>query len=102
MSRGSDFMFGVLVGGVLGFAAGLVVAPDKGEETVRSFRQQAQAVAEEFRDGAEEFSLKLKDGAEEIMHRAAQNAPSSEQVDKTLSEIEARLAELEEQLETES
>ncbi len=102
MSEGSNFFVGMLMGGVMGFAAGLLVAPDKGEKTVHQLRQQAQSVAEEFRDGAEEFSVKLKDGAEDALHRAAGNVPTGEEMEETLSEIEARLAELEQQLDTES
>lgn len=98
MSDTTDFFLGVLVGGVLGFAAGLMFAPESGDETRRKLREQAKIVAEDFRDGAGEFTVKLKDGAEEVMRRASQHVPSAEDIDDKLGAVEKKLGELEEQL----
>ena len=102
MSDTGDFLLGVLVGGVLGFAAGLMVAPESGERTRQQLREQAQAVAEEVFDGAGEFTIKLKDGAEDIIRRASSQMPAAEKLDSTLGEVEDKLEDLERQLDPSS
>ncbi len=102
MTDTGDFLLGMVVGGILGFAAGLMVAPESGESTRERLRDQARSVAEEFREGAEEFTIKLKDGAEEVMKRASTQMPGPEELDAKLETVEQKLRKLEEQLESSS
>ncbi len=98
MSDTTDFLLGMVVGGILGFGAGLMFAPESGDETRQKLREQARLVAEDFRDGAGEFTLKLKDGAEEVMRRTSRHMPSAEDLDEKLGAVEKKLEELEENL----
>ena len=100
MSDTTDFLLGMVIGGVLGFAAGLMVAPESGDETRHKLREQARIVADDFRDGAGEFTVKLKDGAEEVMRRASSHIPSADDLDDKLGSVQRKLEELEEQLDS--
>ncbi len=100
MSDTTDFLLGMVIGGVLGFAAGLMVAPESGDETRQKLREQARIVADDFRDGAGEFTVKLKDGAEEVMRRASSHIPSADDLDDKLGSVQRKLEELEEQLDS--
>ncbi len=100
MSDTTDFLLGMVIGGVLGFAAGLMVAPESGDETRHKLREQARIVADDFRDGAGEFTVKLKDGAEEVMRRASRHMPSADDLDDKLGSVQRKLEELEEQLDS--
>lgn len=62
---------GLLLGGLAGLAAGMLVAPERGEDARRKLREQA-------RTSAEEFAVKLKDGAEDIMHVARDHIPTED------------------------
>ncbi len=42
MSDTTDFLLGMVIGGVLGFAAGLMVAPESGDETRQKLKEQAK------------------------------------------------------------
>ncbi len=98
MSDATDFLLGMVVGGVMGFVAGLMVAPESGDETRHKLREQARVMADDFRDGAGEFTVKLKDGAEEVMRRASRHIPSADDLDDKLGSVQRKLEELEEQL----
>lgn len=100
MSDTTDFLLGMVIGGVLGFAAGLMVAPESGDETRQKLKEQAKIVADDFRDGAGEFTVKLKDGAEEVMRRASRHMPSADDLDDKLGSVQRKLEELEEQLDS--
>lgn len=102
VSNNGDLFVGMMLGGVMGFVAGLMVAPESGEDTRDRLREQARTMAEEFREGAEEFTVKLKDGAEEVMRRSQENLPDPDQLDGKLEQLEQKLRQLEEQLDSSS
>ena len=97
MSDNTNFVVGVLVGGLVGLAAGVMLAPESGEKTRQKLKEQARVVADDVRDSAGEFTIKLKDGAEEVMKRAQSQVPY-ETLESSLAEAEKKLEELEGQL----
>ncbi|MFO7941747.1 MAG: YtxH domain-containing protein [Bacillota bacterium] len=101
MSDNTNFVFGVLAGGLVGLAAGILLAPESGEKTREKLKEQARVVADDVRESAGEFTIKLKDGAEEAMKRAQSKVPY-ENLESSLAEAEKKLEELEGQLDPRS
>ncbi len=56
-SRGGGMMVGLLIGGVIGFVAGLMLAPKSGEETRALLIERGN----EWRDKAEELAAATKE-----------------------------------------
>ena len=101
MSETKDFVVGFLVGGLVGLGAGILLAPDSGENTRNRIKLQAQNVAGDVRDSASEFTIRLKDGAEDAMRRAGAEDPT-QFVECSLAKAEAKLGELQDQLDSQS
>jgi gas vesicle protein len=79
-SRG-DFLIGLLVGGVIGLAAGVLFAPAAGEETRQSIRRRTGGAVSRVRAGADEVGERVREGIGRARDGAAQLA----------SEIRSRL-----------
>jgi len=62
MSNKSEFMLGLVIGGVVGAAAALLYAPKSGAET----RDQLKQKGEELKDGAHDLVERAVHRAEEI------------------------------------
>jgi len=99
MGNKGDFLTGFLVGGLVGVAAGLLLAPAPGEESLRTLKERAAEATLQARESAGEITSKLRDGAQDIAYRIKGRLPSSEEVEKALEFAESKLEELEEQLE---
>ncbi len=97
MSENTNFAVGMIVGGLVGLAAGILLAPESGEKTREKLKEQARVVADDVRDSAGEFTIKLKDGAEEVMKKAQSKVPY-ETLESSLADAEKKLEELEGQL----
>jgi gas vesicle protein len=75
-SSSVDFLAGFLVGGLVGAAAALLLAPQSGEETrlmIRDkgieLREQADGLTEEAKKRAEGFQVQAKEKAGELQSR---------------------------------
>jgi gas vesicle protein len=71
-----SFLSGMIIGGLLGAAIGLLLAPQSGEETRQVIREKsielrdkAAETAEDTRHRIEEMSQQAKEKADEIAHQ---------------------------------
>lgn len=97
------FMTGVFIGGVLGFAASLMVAPESGEEMRQRVKRGAGQVLDEVRAEAEEVAVHLKQRAGHVVDQTREVLDRSssimEEMEKKLEQADDKLARLHEQLE---
>lgn len=69
MGDRSDFVAGFVIGGLLGTAVALLLAPRSGEETRTRLAGAAEDLGDRTRDRAEEVIQKLRVTAEDISQR---------------------------------
>jgi gas vesicle protein len=79
-SRG-DFLTGLLVGGVIGLAVGVLFAPAAGDETRQSIRARTDGAVSRVRAGADGVGDRVREGLNRARDGAAQLA----------SEVKSRL-----------
>jgi gas vesicle protein len=72
-SRG-DFLTGLLVGGVIGLAVGVLFAPAPGEETRESLRSRTTGAMERVRAGADGVGERVREGIGRARDGASQLA----------------------------
>jgi gas vesicle protein len=72
-SRG-DFLTGLLVGGVIGLAVGVLFAPAPGEETRESIRSRTGGAVERVRAGADGVGDRVREGIGRARDGASQLA----------------------------
>jgi len=72
-SRG-DFLAGLLVGGVIGLAVGVLFAPATGDETRQSIRTRTGGAVDRVRAGADGVGDKVREGLGRARDGAAQLA----------------------------
>ena len=72
-SRG-DFLTGLLVGGVIGLAVGVLFAPAPGEETRESIRSRTGSAVERVRAGADGVGDRMREGIGRARDGASQLA----------------------------
>ncbi|KPJ49390.1 MAG: hypothetical protein AMJ38_03380 [Dehalococcoidia bacterium DG_22] len=63
--RSTWFALGLMMGGLIGAALGLVLAPERGEETRRELRSRTQPAVESIRDAATRLARRGEPAAEE-------------------------------------
>jgi gas vesicle protein len=75
-TRGAGFLFGLLVGAVMGASFAMLLAPQSGEETREMLREKADVarrrareLADNFKDDAEEWVEKGKKYVDEAKHQ---------------------------------
>lgn len=66
----NDSFLALLSGVAIGAIAGLLLAPDTGEETLRRVKDKARDFSDKFQDQFEEDTEELKDQAERIKTQA--------------------------------
>lgn len=91
-SRG-DFLAGLLVGGVVGLAVGVLFAPATGEETRGQVRVRTGEAVDRVRAGADQFGERVREGIGRAREGVSQLAdemrsrlPGSEAADGTGAE----------------
>lgn len=94
------FIAGLVLGGLLGVAGGMMTAPESGEEIRRRVRSKAQHMAEEAMGEVEVIGEQLKrrvvEQTKEILDRSSDTI---NELEKKLQEAEQKLAEIEKKLE---
>lgn len=77
-----DFLAGIVIGGVLGFVTGVLVAPASGEETRSKIADKGHEVAEQAREGvnevkgkADEVSSKVKGNVNRVVDTVKEKVP---------------------------
>jgi len=72
-----DFLAGLVIGGLLGFVAGVLLAPASGKETRDRIADKTQDVVEQTRETVGEVSSKIKEGVTKIVETAKEKLPDS-------------------------
>jgi gas vesicle protein len=67
---GKGFFSGVLIGGLVGAAVGLLVAPRSGEDTIALLRDKSTAIKNQVSQSAREARLRAENAAGELRSRA--------------------------------
>ena len=75
-TRGAGFLFGLIVGAVMGASVAMLLAPQSGEETREMLREKADVarrrakeMADTFKDDAEEWVEKGKKYVDDAKHQ---------------------------------
>jgi gas vesicle protein len=68
MRKAMAFIFGALVGGVLGGVAALLLAPYSGEELQASLRKQVENVQIEIKEAAQKKREELENQLDSLIH----------------------------------
>ncbi len=77
-SSGSGFAFiaGLVVGGAVGALAGLLFAPETGEETRKKLGDKSKELADDFYDKFDDFKESMTDVLEDVKEGAAETFES--------------------------
>lgn len=67
--RSWDRMSGILIGVAIGFIAGVLMAPDKGEETRQTIKRRTQDSIGQLREGADGFRQSLNERSKSLLRR---------------------------------
>ncbi len=93
MSSKSDFFAGFIVGGLMGAAAGILLAPTSGEET----RAQLIEKGKEYKEVASEKAVEKSQEAialtKELIADLKERFASSEEVQRVLDQVDEGLSE---------
>ena len=102
-SRGGDFIAGLILGGLIGAAVGLLLAPQTGEETQAQLREKGIELKERVAELSEEARKKAEQWQEEA-HAVVeeQKAHLGEAIEEGKRAATKKKRELVEQLEKES
>lgn len=68
--RSWDRISGILIGVAIGFFAGVLMAPDKGEEIRHTLKRRTQDSIEQLRQGAEGFRESLNERGKALLQRS--------------------------------
>lgn len=68
--RSWDRFSGILIGVAIGFLAGVLMAPDKGEETRQTLKRRTQDSIGQLRQGAEGFRESLNERGKALLQRS--------------------------------
>jgi len=64
-----DRFSGILIGVAIGFVAGVLMAPDKGEETRQTIKRRTQDSIGQLREGADGFRQSLNDRSKTFLRK---------------------------------
>jgi gas vesicle protein len=82
-----DLLVGLVLGGLLGALAGLLLAPAPGHETRRILGRRARAVGDRVRTGADALASRARLSAEEVLRLTRRR------VDEALDTVQETIAE---------
>ena len=66
MADSGDFLAGLVIGGLMGFVAGVLLAPAPGSETREILADRTQSAVKHTRAGVEEVSSFVKDNVDKV------------------------------------
>lgn len=67
---------GAVIGGAMGFAAGILLAPEKGEDTRKKVKNAIDDLTEDFSEKVDEMVNQFGDMVEEAQVVAEENIPA--------------------------
>lgn len=102
MDNKGDFVAGIIVGALVGFGAGILMAPASGEETRSRIKHRTGELAMQARDksgemmnqaraSAEELALRAKESAIDVVNKLRERMADSPAVVRALDDIEDEL-----------
>ncbi len=102
MDSKGDFLAGVILGALVGFGAGVLLAPASGEETRKRIREKTDEVAHQAwdkseelvnqaRSSAEELAAKFQEGAQDVVSQLRERISAGCTVEEALDELEDEL-----------
>lgn len=77
MSNNGDFLAGLVIGGLLGFVAGVLTAPSSGRETREVIVDRTQNVVDQARENVGTVGAKVKDNVGRAVEVAKEKLPGS-------------------------
>ena len=86
-NRAGDFMAGVLLGGVIGAALALLVAPQSGEQTRELLKEKSGELTERAKERIADLTAKVKEQAGEMV--ASGKEALRERKEKLISSLHA-------------
>ncbi|HBT20836.1 MAG TPA: hypothetical protein DEA47_05705 [Peptococcaceae bacterium] len=75
MSDNGDFLAGLVIGGLLGFIAGVLLAPASGKETRSKIADKTFEIVEQTKETIGEVSGKVKSGVTRVVETAREKLP---------------------------
>lgn len=102
MKDKGDLFVGALLGALVGYGAGILMAPASGAETRKKIEERAERLAqdahlrgEEFysktRASAEDMASRFREGARDSVSRLREKLAEGMSIDEALAEIEKKL-----------
>ncbi|MGE5485644.1 MAG: YtxH domain-containing protein [Ignavibacteriales bacterium] len=88
MSDRGDFFSGLLIGGIVGFAAGILLAPASGQETRENIVKKGKELADEVKEKKDELANAVRERTSEIIKTLREKLPKTREVHEVLDQIE--------------
>lgn len=88
MADTGDFLAGLVIGGLLGFVAGVLLAPAPGSETREVLADKTQIAVKQTRAGVEEVTGIVRENVEKVADLVKEVIPDSCCLKKDKSESE--------------
>ncbi|NPV70433.1 MAG: hypothetical protein HPY55_07310 [Firmicutes bacterium] len=88
MDDRGDFLVGMLLGGIIGFAAGVLFAPASGQETRESIVKKGKELAGDIRERKDEVTEAVRGKTREIFTRLRERLPMTKEVCDALDQVE--------------
>ncbi len=87
MSDSGDFFSGLLIGGILGFAAGILLAPASGDETRENIAKKGRELAGEAREKKDELGNTIRARTGEVFRKLREKLPKTREITQVLDEV---------------
>ncbi|MCR4398341.1 MAG: YtxH domain-containing protein [Firmicutes bacterium] len=88
MNDRGDFLAGVIVGGLIGFAAGVLFAPASGRETRESIARKGKELVDEAKERKDEVADAVRSKAKEMLRALKEKLPKTKEVREALEQVE--------------
>lgn len=82
MADKGDFLTGLVIGGFLGFVAGIMLAPASGSETRETIADKTQTAVKETRESVEEVSEVVKENVTKVVDLVKERLPEGREDEK--------------------
>ena len=88
MSDRGDFLAGLLIGGLIGFAGGILAAPASGQETRETIVKKGKELADEVKERKDEIAGAVRSRTTEIVRFLRERLPKTREVAEALDQVE--------------
>ena len=91
MDNKGDLLAGVIFGTVIGYGAGMILAPASGEETRRRIWEKTESMTSQAEEKGEELAEKFSEGARDVISEIREQVSAGISLEDALREIEEKL-----------